>query len=129
RRFASRPSSALRAPSPAQERGRRGNFTQQLRRLDRWNPGDLPAQLAFSMPKIIGCLHAQPKHWAIPAQLAKSERHFSRNRRLFGEDAVEKLPRDAEGPSGAGNTQTKGRQHIVARDRSRMSRATLRITL
>ena len=79
------------------------------------------------MPKIISCLHAQPKHRAVPAQLAKSERRFNRNRGLLGEDAMEKLPRDAEGQSGAGNTQSKGGQHIVAHDRTR-SGTTLRIT-
>lgn len=84
--------------------------------LGSWDICYFPRQLALGVPKIKCALHGKPKMGAVAAELSKPHRHLRRNRRLFGQDAVQMLARDAKLFRDCSHAFVDRRENVIAED-------------
>ena len=74
------------------------------------------------MPEVMGLLKPKPKVRTVATELSEAKRHFRRHAGFLREDAIERLPADAERRCGGGHLEAECRQDVLAENLAGMNR-------
>src|SRR5205085_6614787 len=91
--------------------------------------GQLFGDTALGTPEIVRLLHPDPQIRAVAAELAETKGHLGRHRRGSCEDAVKRLPSDAEPLRSVTHGHAERRQYVIAQNLARMRGASVRVAL